>query len=339
MNGCERILAALRGEQPDRTPVMLHNFMMAAREAGVSMEQFRRSGAVVADCFIRAVETYGYDGIFVDIDTATLAGALGTPVDCPDDLPAVCTRPLLPELEAVEELPPVDIAAYQTVQVWLEAVHRLRDHFGDEILIRGNCDQCAFSMASMVRGLQNWMLDLMAPERQEQIFELLAYCAQATRQFLRLMAEAGAHVLSNGDSPAGPDLISPAMHRKYALPYEQDAAACSAELGLPHILHICGDTGRILEALLETGSAGLELDHKTDARRARDVLAGRPAFFGNLDPSGILALGTVDQVREKTRELLDLFADTPGFVLNSGCALPATSPPENIRAMIAEAGR
>lgn len=29
MNGCERIRAALCGESPDRTPVMLHNFMMA----------------------------------------------------------------------------------------------------------------------------------------------------------------------------------------------------------------------------------------------------------------------------------------------------------------------
>jgi len=34
MNGYERITAALRGERPDRVPVMLHNFMMAAREAG-----------------------------------------------------------------------------------------------------------------------------------------------------------------------------------------------------------------------------------------------------------------------------------------------------------------
>ena len=30
MNGRERIAAALRGERPDRVPVMLHNFMPAA---------------------------------------------------------------------------------------------------------------------------------------------------------------------------------------------------------------------------------------------------------------------------------------------------------------------
>jgi len=30
VNGRERIAAALRGERPDRVPVMLHNFMPAA---------------------------------------------------------------------------------------------------------------------------------------------------------------------------------------------------------------------------------------------------------------------------------------------------------------------
>lgn len=37
MNGYQRIRAVLNGEWPDKRPVMLHNFMMAAREAGLTM--------------------------------------------------------------------------------------------------------------------------------------------------------------------------------------------------------------------------------------------------------------------------------------------------------------
>jgi uroporphyrinogen decarboxylase len=40
-------------------------------------------------------------------------------------------------------------------------------------------------------------------------------------------------------------------------------------------------------------------------------------------------------VKAKTEELLNVFADTPRFILNSGCALPADTPAENIRAMCA----
>ena len=90
MNGYQRITAALRGERPDRVPVMLHNFMMAAREAGVTMKAFREDPRLMADVFIRAVEVYGYDGVLVDLDTATLAGALGVPVERPEEEPALC---------------------------------------------------------------------------------------------------------------------------------------------------------------------------------------------------------------------------------------------------------
>ena len=48
MNGLQRILAALRGEWPDRTPVMLHNFMVAAREPGITMRQYRKDPRQIA---------------------------------------------------------------------------------------------------------------------------------------------------------------------------------------------------------------------------------------------------------------------------------------------------
>jgi uroporphyrinogen decarboxylase len=86
--------------------------------------------------------------------------------------------------------------------------------------------------------------------------------------------------------------------------------------------------------MLSTGADALELDFKTDAQTARDVLAGRAAFIGNLDPTGVVAMGSTRNVEDKTRELLRIFAGTPAFILNAGCAIPATAPPENIRAMI-----
>ena len=43
MTGYERIQAALAGKMPDKTPIMLHNFMMAVNEAGYTMEQYRNN--------------------------------------------------------------------------------------------------------------------------------------------------------------------------------------------------------------------------------------------------------------------------------------------------------
>jgi MtaA/CmuA family methyltransferase len=334
MNGYERISAALQGRWPDTTPVMLHNFMMAAREAGISMATFRSDPREMARAFIEAVERYGYDGIMVDVDTVTLAGAAGVPVDFPVDEPARAKGGRLTSLEGVVDLPPVNILSYPAVQVWLEATRLLKLHFGNEIYIRGNCDQCPFSLASLVRGMDSWMTDLLDPDQEVRIHALLEYCTNITLEFIRQMAKTGAHMTSNGDSVAGPDLVSPTIFRRFAQPYDRRIVDASHALSLPYVLHICGNTGPILDDMIATGADGLEIDYKTDASLAHGKLHNRTVFIGNLDPSSVLALGSPAIVEQKTRRLLEVFSDTPRFILNAGCAIPPTTPPENLRTMI-----
>jgi MtaA/CmuA family methyltransferase len=334
MNGGQRIAAALRGERPDRVPVMLHNFMMAAREAGHAMKAFREDPAKLAESFVRSVEIYAYDGVMVDVDTATLAGALGVPLELSEDEPALCRGARLARIEEVDDLEPPDVGRYPRVQVWLEGVRLLVRHFGQEVHVRGNCDQAPFSLASMMRGAAEWMMDLMDEANRERAERLLDHCAEAGLQFIRLMAATGAHMVSNGDSPAGPNLVSPRLYRTFALPWEKRLVDEAHRLGLPYALHICGRTDRILDGMLETGADALDLDYETDARLAHERMRHRATFIGNLDPSGVLALGTPALVEEKTRELVRTFADTPRLIVNAGCAIPATTPPENLRAMI-----
>jgi uroporphyrinogen decarboxylase len=313
---------------------MLHNFMLAATEYGVSMAEFRSDPKIAAAAFIASVEKYGYDGILVDFDTALLAGAAGVPVDYPENEPARCLGGKLETIEEVDNLEPVDLEKVQRVGVWLETVGLLRNYFQDEILIRGNCDQCPFSLAALIRSMSSWMIDLTEAASRRYVFELLDYCTGITSQFVQLMVGAGAHMLSNGDSTAGPSLISPEDYRQFALPYEQKAAAVARAAGLPYVLHICGNTLPILKDMVSTGAGGLELDYKTDPWKAQTIMGRNTAFLGNIDPSGVLARGTAEKVEEETRKLLKIFIDNPKFILNAGCAIPAETPSENIQAMI-----
>ena len=54
----------------------------------------------------------------------------------------------------------------------------------------------------------------------------------------------------------------------------------------------------------------------------------------NLDPSAVVALGTPALVEAKSRELIAVFGDMGRFILNAGCAIPATAPEADIRAMV-----
>ena len=333
MNGYERITAAVNDKKPDTTPIMLHNFMMAAHEHDVTMKQFRNDPQLIADSFINAIEKYEYDGVIVDIDTVTLAGAVGVPVDFPEYQPASSHHGCLKNLEDVRKLKPGKIEQYKYVQVWLEAVRLLKEYFKNEKYIRGNCDQAPFSLASMIRGAQNWMLDLMIAE-ESLIFELLEYCTDVTSQFLKLMAQTGCDMLSNGDSPAGPDMIPPDMYEKYAFPYEKENVDVAHKVQLPYTLHICGNTDVILDKMLETGADAIELDYKTDIKKIFDIYHDKAVLIGNIDPSGVLAMGTYEDVSNKTLELLEIYKDSNRFILNAGCAIPAETPSGNLKAMI-----
>lgn len=68
--------------------IMLHNFMMVAKESGYTMEQYGNDPHVIADCFKFTIEKYHCDGVLVDLDTVTLAGACGVEVDFPVNEPA-----------------------------------------------------------------------------------------------------------------------------------------------------------------------------------------------------------------------------------------------------------
>jgi uroporphyrinogen decarboxylase len=332
MNGYERIKAALSGVMPDRRPVMLHNFMPAIREAGYSMKEYRNSPEIAAECHIRYAEKYGLDGALFDVDTAIEASAIGMTVDYPDDEPARTHEIFLESLDDVDKLADVDIAKHPRIQHSLEAVRLLKKHFGNELFIRGNCDQAPFSLACSMRGPENFMMDLFMDE--EKVMRLLKYTTGICRRFIRLMSETGADMLSNGDSPAGPSMISPEMYEKFAMPFEKELVDEAHSCGLPYLLHICGDTRLILSRMSKLGLDAVELDYKTPIENIYDVFGNTATLFGTIDPSAVIALGTPEAVRRESLVILDAYRNSPRLVLGAGCAIPPMAPEENIREII-----
>ena len=82
------------------------------------------------------------------------------------------------------------------------------------------------------------------------------------------------------------------------------------------------------------GADAIDLDYKTDSRKIYDAFHETTTLIGTIDPSGVLALGTPDDVRKKSLELLNIYRNSNRIILNAGCAIPPTTPSENIKTMI-----
>ena len=257
MNSLERVQTVLAGGIPDRVPVCLHNFMLAAREAGVRMEDYRVDPEAIARVHLQAVEKYGHDCILVDTDTTMLAEAMGARSECAPDEPGRIVEPAIRTLDEVDKLKVVNPETDGRIPAILEAVRIMSKQVGSEVAIRGNADQGGFDLPCMVRGIETFMMDLLDAPDDPRLARLMEVCYQSHLAVHRALIKAGAHFTSMGDSLASPDVVSPQMFERVARPYEERLIADLAADNIFVVIHICGDTSRILDTMAEYDNCGL----------------------------------------------------------------------------------
>ena len=98
--------------------------------------------------------------------------------------------------------------------------------------------------------------------------------------------------------------------------------------------HICGNATPIIDDMVRSGADIIEVDQKSDQIAVKEAAAGKTTLLGPVDPSEVMANGTPQMVEEKCIEAIKNMAPGGGFILGPGCALPPTTPDENIDAMI-----
>lgn len=333
MTPYERCVAALNWEQPDRVPVIPQNSDHAIHLAGYDMIEGSKDAKKLANALLEAQEKFGYDGIMLGPDAAILAEALGCPAEYRMEDPPAITGSIIESYDDVEKLKIPDMQKDGRLKVWLDATEILLDKCKD-IFIICRADQVAFSLAALLRGMENLSIDLTMGENIEGIQKLLAFCNQCHIEFARAIKAIGAHMTTCGDSYGGPELIGAKRYKQYVFPYEKDATAIiQDEIGLPYSIHICGNTDTIHDLWPETAAAAFEVDHKTNIESLRKASLGKNTIIGNLNTT-MLCTDPPETVIEACQELFEVMKPESGFILSSGCSMSANTKVENVEAMV-----
>lgn len=337
MSSLERCFAVLNGEVPDRIPIVPQSFMLAAETAGIKVGELSHNPDKMVEAHLVCQKKYGYDGIVIDFDDATLAEACGSKVIFRDDEPAVVdeSHPLLTNLKDIDDLVLPDPEKDGRLAIWLEATRKLVEKVGDHVFIMGRADQGPFTLATLLRGAQQFMMDLVL-EDPELIKKLIDFTRKAGTIFAMAMKDVGAHATSIGDAYAGPSLISPEMFRQFALDPEILMTREVQEYGIPFSIHICGDTTGIVSDMASTSAKILELDSQVDFGWARKLVPKETVLMGNINPSDPLVLGNPESIEIAIKNLIKQTRGK-GLFISSGCAMGRNTPPANFRAMVGAA--
>jgi uroporphyrinogen decarboxylase len=333
-NSVERVETVLRGGIPDRVPVDLHNFLMVAQVSGLPFPAFMQSGEAMAEGHIDAWREYGHDLMILENGTVALAQACGCQVEYIDGSAPVHIGSVISSLDEIDKLVIPDPYKVHPLAENLKATRIVSKEVGDKVFIMGRADQGPFSLASMLFGVQEFLMALADPDNKEKLHRLLAFSEEVVYRYAIAQSEQGARITSIGESLSGPDVTSPKMYKEFEWSYAKNLIGRLKEKNIPLAYHICGNATRIVGDMTETGAAVLELDYKCDLQKIKQATQGKTTILGVIDPSGVLALGTPALVAEKVKEELGVLAPGGGLILGPGCALPSITPPENIHTLI-----
>ncbi|GMQ93839.1 MAG: uroporphyrinogen decarboxylase family protein [Acidimicrobiia bacterium] len=354
MNSVERVRAVLGGGIPDRVPVNLHNFMMTAEASGLPFPEFFQDGEAMAEGQVQAWREYGHDVLLLENGTAALAEACGCEVEYMRDSAPVSHGPAIKSLDDLDKLEVPDPYKVHPLTENLKTTRIVAREIGDEAFIMGRADQGPFSLASMLLGMDEFLLQLARsrpkpsrrrraeeadPDLAKKLHRLLEFSLEVTTRYAHAQIEQGAHATSIGESLSGPDVCSPQAYREYEWGYAKTMVERLQQHDILLAYHICGDATAIVPDMVATGAAILELDYKIDMAAVKEATRGKTTVLGPVDPSGVMAMGTPEEVEEKCKEAIEILGAGGGLILGPGCALPPTTPPENVHAMVEAAKR
>lgn len=131
-------------------------------------------------------------------------------------------------------------------------------------------------------------------------------------------------------------LMGPEYWREYIKPRIRQMYKAAHEKGKPVFIHCCGKVDALFPDLIECGVNCFNpfqpevMDIFEMKRRYGDTLS----FFGGISTQKLLPYGTVDEVKDEVKRLLDVVGKDGGYIAAPAHAIPGDAKPENIAAMM-----
>ncbi len=325
MTPYERTMARIAGQPVDRAPNQNILMAFAARFIGSTYDRLAQDYRVLVEANLRSCEAFHIDLVSAISDPLREASAFGAQVDFPYDRVPECRLRLLQDYGDWSVLRPWDPWETERTRDRLLAVQSYREKVGGLYPICGWVEGAA-AEAGQLRGVSQFLEDTAI--EPQATYDLLEICTQAAIRFALAQVEAGADIIGLGDALCS--LMSPHAYREFALPYEQRIFQAVHRAGARCKLHICGNTSRHLEALIESGADIIDVDWMVDFATAVRTFHGRACCNGNFDPVAVLLRGIPQDVAQATRTCLAVGDERT--MVSAGCEVPVDTPHANLLA-------
>lgn len=327
---------AIALEEPNRTPVFANSEEFDVKWYGKwDYETVCQDGDKLAEVWIAAIEEFDYDWAWVQVDDCWEFEPLG--VGCVGECNILrATKDYLPATrESLASWPRFDPLAAGRIPEKLKAIRKIKERFGDTILIEGSA-AAPYSCVGLACGMTETMM--MGLDDPELMADMCDFFVEQQYKYIKAQVEAGANGIWLGDCNAFSEMLSLEQYREFAFPSSKKLIEkCKADFDVIFHLHISEIRPEYLVAESELGVDIISVGPAADIAEVKKALTGKCCFTGNLDPIEVLMRGTPEKVESEVERIMGICKPGGGYIFSTGEMNPMQVPAENMHAMVKKA--
>ena len=333
MNGYERVMAAMRLQQPDRVPIVellidpkvQKAICPGAKDFGDLADFLDLDNVGSAATFQRVEQTA--DGGIDEWGVRYITG------------PEVIDHPVQGPIRNMDDLrsyTPPDPDAPHRLGLLPDFVRRYK---GRRAVFFHH--RAAFMWSAYLMGMENLLMAFA--DDPEFAHAVLKTVATVNEKVARRAVRAGADIITLGDDYAGNSgpLFSREHFQEFVLPHLQRFVDAIHEEGAMVVKHTDGNVWPFLDLIVDTGAEAfnpIEPVANMDIGEVKRKYGHRVCLVGNIDCGELLSHGTVAEVDATVARCIRDAAAGGGFILCSSNSIHSSVNPENYLAMV-HAGR
>jgi len=334
MTGREVTQMAFELKEPPRLPVSIFaGGAWMVHWAGKTFAEIKETPEMIADVFIRAFERVGHDFFFTGSNFVNYPfHFLGCPIQDDSSDPPALLGTVIKSLKEVDSLSIQRVMTNPTMQGIIRSQHLVAESIGKKTLAM-TTQWAPLSCAAKILGLEAVLTATI--EDPEGLLRLLDFSTELVWALMEPALEHPDILGANfADPVASGDLISPQTFRRFAAPFLKELVKRVRDKGKYSMIHICGNTSKILQDLVDIRPNCFSLEKKVDLRRAKEALGGKVCVAGNVSPTGAFLNGRPEEVVAEAKDCVQAWGKGGGYILTLGCDFPKTVPLENILALM-----
>ncbi len=334
----ERLLRAIQRKKVDRPPVICTGGMMNAaivdvmERTGHTLPAAHHEEELMADLAADVFANTGFENLGLPFCMTVEAEVLGSEINfgtlaCEPKI----AREVFPSVSRVEFRNLTGLMDSGRINTVARAGYILARKYPD-IPVIGSLTGPISTAASIVDPIT--FLKELRKDR-EHAHRVLDYVSRFLVSYAQRLVESGISVIAVGDPTATGEILGPKMFEEFAVRYLNQVISEIHQLGVPVILHICGDMKAVKHLTPQLQSDALSTDALVNLRLLKEEYPGI-VTMGNLS-TYTLQFGTTDKIAEQTARLLKDEID----IISPACGLSTSTTLTNIHAltnMVKESG-